>query len=129
MRKGYWLLVFAGILSYVLVFVFAARGDESPFTPPEGAVKIGTIPLMGCPGVIVGYDTNKNLEDGAEFSLILDGGMTPRAALVFGPGDQGPLILATVRSSKGTNEVFLTRETLEEVYPSVCDTVKPIEKA
>ena len=115
-------------VAFILLVVVVATASD-PFTPPEGAVKIGVIPLMGCPGAMVGYDTNKNPDDGAEFSLILDGEMTPRAALVFGPGDRGPLIIATVRSSKGTNEVFLTQETLREAYPSLCDVVKPVEKA
>ena len=122
------ILVGAMFVAFALLVVAIAVASD-PFTPPEGAIKIGIIPLMGCPGVMIGYDTNKNPDDGAEFSLILDGEMTPRAAAVFGPGDRGPLLIATVRSSKGTNEVFLTQETLREAYPSLCDVVKPVEKA
>ena len=51
MKRGYWPFVLAGSLLGVLFWVILgwAGADESPFTPPAGATRVGVIPLIPHP--------------------------------------------------------------------------------
>ena len=122
--------VVTGIICALYVLVAGAVivfGDGDPFTPSEGAVKIGVIPLP-CEGTFTGYDTDGDPMNGAEFTVLADRSGHPRAALIHGPGEGGPFLRATVQRPGGPVEVFTSASAFNTAYPHPCGILLPVKK-
>ena len=127
-RKGFILTVAAVVVILALgLFVVIVRADENPFTPPAGAVKIGVIPLP-CEGTFTGYDTDGDPTNGAEFAALVDKDGHPRATLIYGPGEGGPFLRATVQRPGGPVEVFTSASAFNTAYPHPCGILLPVKK-
>ena len=130
----YFALLALSVLALVATAVYGGEsqapglGIQDPFTPPEGAQQIGAMELQ-CGGILAMYDLNQNVEDGAEFILVLDPATgKAHAAVVYGPGADGGFLGAAVQRPGGAPETFTSPDALGAAYPNPCRAFEPVDK-